>query len=70
MGTVPQGKDHQKNEYKAHARAWFKTAEGGRELADKMFRLDLWSALKSELMPFCNAVKKVLDLPELPDLRL
>jgi putative ATP-dependent endonuclease of OLD family len=67
MGTVPEGKD---DDYKSHAQTWFKTADGGRELAAKMFSIDLWPLLKTELMPFCNAVRKALGLPELPDLPL
>jgi putative ATP-dependent endonuclease of OLD family len=66
MGTVPE--EAEKNVFKAHAQTWFKTPEGGRELAVKMFSLGLWPALKSELMPFCNAVRKALGMSELPDL--
>jgi putative ATP-dependent endonuclease of OLD family len=65
MGTVPEGKD---DDYKTHAQTWFKTADGGCELAAKMFSLGLWPALKAELMPFCNAIRKALGLSELPGL--
>jgi putative ATP-dependent endonuclease of the OLD family len=33
LGTVPTGKESEKNEYKAHAGRWFKSVDGGRELA-------------------------------------
>jgi len=46
---------------------WFKTVVGGRELAEKMFSLGAWSALKEQLLPFCNAVRKAVDLPEIQD---
>jgi putative ATP-dependent endonuclease of OLD family len=68
LGTVPAGKEAEKNEYKAHAGIWFKSIEGGRELGDKLFSLGLWPALKPQLLPFCNAVRKAVGLPEVPDL--
>jgi putative ATP-dependent endonuclease of OLD family len=67
-GTVPEDKTSEKKEYKAHGQVWFKTVEGGRELADKVFSLAVWSALKPQLMPFCNALRKAVDLPEIADL--
>lgn len=49
---------------------WFKTVVGGRELVGKMFSLGAWSALKLQLLPFCNAVRKAVDLPEIQDIVL
>jgi len=68
LGTVPAGKEGEKNEYKAHAGRWFKSVGGGRELADKLFSLALWSTLKPQILPFFNAVRKELDLNEVEDL--
>ncbi len=68
MGTVPAGKEAEENEYKSHARTWFKTLAGGRELAAKVFALGLWPDLKTKLLPFCNGVRKAVGLPELADL--
>ena len=68
LGTVPTGKESEKNEYKAHAGRWFKSVEGGRELADKLFSLALWPALKPQLLPFCNAVRTAIGLSEIADL--
>jgi putative ATP-dependent endonuclease of OLD family len=67
-GIVPEDKVLEKKEYKAHGQVWFKTFEGGRELAEKVFALGLWSALKPQFMPFCNAVRAAVELPEITDL--
>lgn len=68
MGTVPHGKEAEKKHYQSHGQTWFKTIEGGRELAGKVFALGPWPALKSELLPFCNAVRKAVELDEVSDL--
>ncbi len=68
LGTVPTGKESEKNEYKAHASRWFKSVDGGRELAGKLFSLALWPALKPQLLPFCNAVRTAIGLSEIMDL--
>ena len=67
-GTTPEDKTTEKKEYKAHGQVWFKTFEGGRELADKMFSLGIWPVLEPQLMPFCNAVRTAVGLPEISDL--
>lgn len=67
-GTVPAGKEGEKNEYKSHAGSWFKSIEGGKELGGKVFSLGLWPALKPTLLPFCNAVREAIGLDEVPDL--
>jgi putative ATP-dependent endonuclease of the OLD family len=67
-GTVPEGKEAQKKQYKDHAKTWFKTVGGGRELADKSFSLGAWPTLKPQVLPFCNAVRAVATLPDLNDL--
>jgi putative ATP-dependent endonuclease of OLD family len=68
LGTVPVGKENEKNEYKAHAGRWFKSVDGGRELAEKLFSLALWPTLKPQLLPFCNAVRTATGLGEIADL--
>lgn len=70
MGTVPADKTGEKKHYQSHGQTWFKTMEGGRELAAKVFTFGLWPKLKPELLPFCNAVRKAVDLDEIPDLTL
>ena len=68
QGTVPTGKEDEKKKFKNHAKAWFKTVEGGGELETKMFSLGAWSKVKDLLLPFCNSVRKAVDLAELDDL--
>lgn len=67
LGTVPKGKEDERNQYRSHGTIWFKSVPGGRELADKVFTLGLWPALKTQLLPFCNAVRVAVGLPEAPD---
>jgi putative ATP-dependent endonuclease of OLD family len=68
LGTVPDDKLAEKRQYQAHRQTWFKSVEGGRELAGKLFSLGIWPTLKPQLMPFCNAVRRAVDLDEIPDL--
>jgi putative ATP-dependent endonuclease of the OLD family len=66
-GSVPLGKEAEAKEYKKHGQRWFKTNDGGRELLAKVFAFNLWPNVKGELLPFINAVRKAVELPELPD---
>jgi putative ATP-dependent endonuclease of OLD family len=68
MGTVPDDKAAERKHYQSHGQTWFKSVEGGRELAAKVFSLGIWPALKPQVMLFCNAVRKAVDLDEIPDL--
>jgi len=68
MGIVPPDKAAEKRQYQSHGQTWFKTAEGGRELAGKVFALNLWPTLKPYVLPFCNAVRRAVELDEITDL--
>ena len=69
LGKVPAGmEEKRRKEFKKHGQAWFKTEDGGRELAEKMFSLGAWSSLKTQLLPFLNAVRTAINLPEITDL--
>ncbi|KGD42646.1 hypothetical protein DO72_5164 [Burkholderia pseudomallei] len=47
----------QRNPFKGHATAWFKSVEGGRELAEKVYRSGVWDTqLNALLRPFVDAV--------------
>jgi len=67
-GTVPAGKESEKNVYKAHAQTWFKSLKGGREIAGKLFTLGIWPAFHPTIMPFINAVRTAVGLPAIEDL--
>lgn len=68
LGEVPADKAGEAKKYRSHAHTWFKSVEGGRELAAKVFDLGLWQTLRPQLLPFCNAVRAAVDLPDVPDL--
>jgi putative ATP-dependent endonuclease of the OLD family len=68
LGTVPEDKMLEKKQYRAHAHTWFKSVQGGRELAAKVISLGVWSTLEPRLMPFINAVRKAVNLVEIQEL--
>jgi hypothetical protein len=72
LGRIPADKtgasDAEKKILKRHDRCWFKSFDGGRELAQKMFDLRAWLKLKEQILPFINAVRKVEGLPEVAHL--
>jgi putative ATP-dependent endonuclease of OLD family len=69
-GRVPEGKESQRKHYKGQTRNFFKTSEGGRELMDKLFTLAVWSTARPQILPFCNAVRNAVGLPDIADLDL
>lgn len=68
LGKAPEGtpKDQAKA-YKSDTQSWFKTYDGGRELAEKLFALGLWGEMNPKLLPFCNAVREAVGLPRVGD---
>ena len=69
LGTIPDGTpEDEKGRYQSHAQTWFKTVDGGRELAEKTFSLGIWQALKANLLPFCNAVRHSIGMPPVKDI--
>jgi putative ATP-dependent endonuclease of the OLD family len=68
-GLIPDGTAAEKRkEFKSHGRSWFKTLEGGRELFEKARSLGVWPSLRSNLIPFCNAVRAAVDKAEIQDI--
>ncbi len=57
-----------KKTLKGHGKVWFKSEEGGRELAAKVFQLGAWPSLRAEVLRFVNAVRATVGLPALEDL--
>lgn len=57
-----------KNDFKGDANSWFKSVDGGRELAEKVFGLGAWPRLQPEAMKFLNAVRQTIDLPAIAQL--
>jgi len=65
-GSVPEGTpDDQKKVYKSHGKTWFKTVSGGYELGSKMLQFGVWPNLEGQLLPFLNAIRQSVDLPEI-----
>lgn len=61
LGQIPDGQqldESTKKAWKKHANQWFKSREGGQELAGKVFALNLWEHLEPHMNPFIEALKK------------
>jgi putative ATP-dependent endonuclease of the OLD family len=71
-GFIPPEKQNavkgEKNALKKSGQVWFKSASGGEELATKMFQFGLWPHLRTQLLPFLNAVLSSVSLPAISDL--
>jgi putative ATP-dependent endonuclease of the OLD family len=70
LGEVPADKTTDKKHYQSHSQNWFKTVDGGRELATKVFAFGIWGKLKPQLLPFCNAIRSAIELEGIADLSL
>jgi len=70
-GAVPDGTADAANKktYRKQSQDWFKTEQGGRELASKLFSLGIWPSLKTQLLPFCNAIRVSAGMSPLEDLQ-
>lgn len=71
-GFIPDNKQDaypgETKTWKKHGQQWFKSIEGGRELAGKVLDFDLWPQFKDQLLPFLNAVRESVSLPAIADL--
>lgn len=70
LGKVPSDitEDSERKMYKNQSKRFFKTEEGGRELAGKVFSLGLQAQLSKELIPFINSIRKACNLENLTSL--
>lgn len=65
-GFVPadmKGNKDKEGACKGHSRQWFKSIEGGAELANKMFELNAWPRAKPRLLPFLTAISEKSGMP-------
>jgi putative ATP-dependent endonuclease of OLD family len=62
LGNVPPDivGDEQKKMFKGHASQWFKSHAGGRELANKVFELDLWPRLEPRFRRFLTILRQAV----------
>jgi putative ATP-dependent endonuclease of OLD family len=52
--------------FKGHPKVWFKSIEGGRELARKLHTLGIWPQVRNLLVPFLNAIREKSEKDALP----
>jgi putative ATP-dependent endonuclease of the OLD family len=69
-GSKEGAPDKREKEWHAHARSWFKSESGGRELAGKMASLGAWPALSPVMMPFINSILVAAGKPKRDQLKL
>jgi putative ATP-dependent endonuclease of OLD family len=69
-GSKQGAPDGQDKAWKKHSQQWFKSTDGGRELAQKMVVLSAWSDIQPKLLPLINAVLTVVGKPALEKLDL
>lgn len=67
-GSKEGAAENQKKEWESHGRVWFKSVDGGEELACKAIRLGAWTTLKSQMMPLLNSMRNSCGLGDIPDL--
>ena len=60
----------QEKAWKKHSQQWFKSTEGGKELAQKMVALGAWADIQPQLLPLINAVLMAAGRPALQKLDL
>jgi putative ATP-dependent endonuclease of OLD family len=72
IGAIPKEKmdadKAEKNRLKSHAGTWFKSVDGGRELATKVFDFGLYPQLVKPLLPFLTSVREAVLPPEITSL--
>jgi putative ATP-dependent endonuclease of OLD family len=64
------GANGEEKAWKKHSRHWFKSEEGGRELAQKMVALGAWDAVCPQVLPLLNAILIAAGLPAKGELAL
>jgi putative ATP-dependent endonuclease of OLD family len=63
-GSIPERLvgTEESQQYKAHSRAWFKSAAGGYELAGKLLQLPDWKTLAPTVWEFVEALQRASEL--------
>ncbi len=56
--------------WRSHARQWFKSERGGRELATKMAALGAWDTLRPKVLPLIQAILQAAGRPVISTLNL
>ncbi|WP_241660946.1 ATP-dependent nuclease [Variovorax guangxiensis] len=61
---------NQEKAWKKHSQQWFKSTDGGKELAQKMVALGAWTDIQPQLLPLINAVRVAVGRQDLQRLDL
>ena len=61
---------NQEKAWKKHSQQWFKSTDGGKELAQKMVALGAWVDIQPQLLPLINAVLVAVGRQDLQKLDL
>lgn len=69
-GSTDGSSESQKKAWKKHSQQWFKSTDGGKELAQKMATLGAWADIQLQLLPLINAVLVAVGRPALQKLDL
>lgn len=69
-GSKDGAPEAQEKAWKKHSQQWFKSTDGGRELAQKMVALGAWAEIQPQLLPLINAVLVAVGRPALQELDL
>lgn len=69
-GSKVGASEGQDKAWKKHAQQWFKSTDGGKELAQKMVALGAWAEIQPQLLPLVNAVLAAVGRPALQKLDL
>ncbi|TXF99220.1 ATP-dependent nuclease [Massilia arenae] len=69
-GSKHGAPDGQDKAWKKHSQQWFKSTDGGRELAERMVALGGWNDIEPKLLPLINAVLTLAGKPALEELDL
>lgn len=69
-GSKEGAPENQEKAWKKHSQQWFKSTEGGKELAQKMVALGAWVVIQPQLLPLINAVLVAVGRQDLQKLDL
>jgi putative ATP-dependent endonuclease of OLD family len=69
-GNKKGASKEQEKPWKKHSQQWFKSTDGGRELAQKMVALGAWGDIQPRLLPLINSVLLAVGKPALEKMDL
>lgn len=55
-GNKAKAKDYEAKDWRRHGSKWFKSVEGGRELAERIISIGVWIDLQPKILPLINEI--------------